>query len=139
MNLISINKHILKNNLVVLYCHTPNTVSFEMSLHINTGARDENEHSYGISHFLEHMMFRGSKNYPNSIALAKAMESFGGEINAMTGIEHTTYWLKGDAEKTIEAIEPFANFFLYPNYCDLEIERAIILQEMASDFKIGMA
>lgn len=52
----------------------------------------------------------------------------------MTGIEHTTYWLKGDAEKTVEAIECFSNFFLHPTNADLEIERSVILQEMASDF-----
>lgn len=134
MHSFSISKHILKNDLHVLYCHTPNTVAFELSIHINTGARDEVEENNGVSHFLEHMMFRGSKKYPNSISLSRAMESFGGETNAMTGIEHTTYWLKGDAEKTIEAIKCFSDFFLHPNYADIEIERSVILQEMASDF-----
>ena len=51
----------------------------------------------------------------------------------MTGIEHTSYWIKGDSAKTIEAIECFLTF-LHPNYADLEIERSVILQEMASDF-----
>ncbi len=134
MRSFSISKHILKNGLNVLYCHTPDTVAFELSIHINTGARDEIEENNGVSHFLEHMMFRGSKMYPNSISLSRAMESFGGETNAMTGIEHTTYWLKGDAEKTIEAIECFSDFFLHPNFKDIEIERSVILQEMASDF-----
>ena len=134
MHSFSISKHILKNGLHVLYCHTPDTVAFELSIHINTGARDEVEENNGVSHFLEHMMFRGSKKFPNSITLSRAMESFGSETNAMTGIEHTTYWLKGDAEKTIEAIECFSDFFLHPNYADIEIERSVILQEMASDF-----
>ena len=134
MKFFSISKHTLKNGLRVLYCHTPDSVSFELSIHINTGARDESEENNGVSHFLEHMMFRGSKKYPNSLSLSKAMESFGSETNAMTGIEHTTYWLKGDSEKTIEAIECFSDFFLHPNYADLEIERSVILQEMASDF-----
>jgi predicted Zn-dependent peptidase len=134
MNIFSIRKHILKNGLIVLYCHTPETVAFELAIHINTGSRDENDSNSGVSHFLEHMMFRGSRKYPNSISLSHALESFGGETNAMTGIEHTTYWLKGDSEKTLKAIECFADFFLYPNFADLEIERSVILQEMASDF-----
>ncbi|APJ05006.1 M16 family metallopeptidase [Silvanigrella aquatica] len=134
MHHFSISKHILKNGLPVLYCHTPQSVVFELSIHINTGARDETEENNGVSHFLEHMMFRGTKKYPNSIYLSRAMESFGSETNAMTGIENTTYWLKGDSEKTIEAIECFSDFFLNPNYADLEIERSVILQEMASDF-----
>ncbi len=130
----SISKHKLKNGLQVFYCNTPDTVVFEISMHINTGARDETAETSGVSHFLEHMMFRGSKKYPNSLSLARAMESFGSETNAMTGIEHTSYWIKGDSAKTIEAIQCFSDFFLYPNYADLEIERSVILQEMASDF-----
>ncbi len=130
----SISKHLLNNGLTVIYCHTPDLVSFELSIHINTGARDETKNIAGISHFLEHMMFRGSQKYLNSRLLARAMESFGGETNAMTGIENTNYWIKGNTEKTLDAIECFSNFFLYPNYADLEIERNVILQEMASDF-----
>ena len=124
----------LQNGLTVFYCHTPDLVSFETSIHINTGARDETKKTTGISHFLEHMMFRGSNKYPNSRLLAFAMEGFGGETNAMTGIDNTNYWIKGDAEKTLEAIECFSYFFLQPNYADLDIERHVILQEMASDF-----
>lgn len=134
MHKYTLSKYTLKNGLDVVYCHTPDLVSFELSIHINTGARDENKKNSGVSHFLEHMMFRGSKKYPNSRLLARAMESFGGETNAMTGIENTNYWVKGNAEKTIEAIECFSNFFLFPNYADLNIERNVILQEMASDF-----
>jgi predicted Zn-dependent peptidase len=130
----TIKKHILKNGLAVFYCWTPDLVAFEISMHINTGSRDETAKNNGVSHFLEHMMFRGSKKYPNSLLLARALESFGGETNAMTGTENTSYWLKGDSEKTTLAIECFSDFFLYPNYSDLEIERNVILQEMASDF-----
>lgn len=129
-----VKKHRLKNGLAVFYCHAPDLVSFELSMHINTGARDENKQNSGVSHFLEHMMFRGSVSYPDSFLLSQALEGFGGETNAMTGTEHTSYWLKGDAEKTKEAIFCFAEFFLNPNFADLEIERNVILQEMASDF-----
>ena len=130
----TIKKFQLQNGMTVFYCHTPDLVSFETSIHINTGARDETKKTTGISHFLEHMMFRGSYKYPNSRLLAFAMEGFGGETNAMTGIDNTNYWIKGDAEKTLEAIECFSYFFLQPNYADLDIERHVILQEMASDF-----
>jgi predicted Zn-dependent peptidase len=129
-----ITKYQFKNDFCVFYCHTPDSVAFEITMHINTGARDEVKENAGVSHFLEHMMFRGSAKYPNSIVLAKAMESFGGETNAMTGIENTNYWIKGSAEKTLDAIECFSDFFLNPNYADLNIERNVIIQEMFSDF-----
>ena len=130
----TIKKHKLQNGLAVFYCHTPDLVSFEISMHINTGARDENSENNGVSHFLEHMMFRGSKKYPNSLLLARMLESFGSETNAMTGTENTSYWLKGDRERTLLAVECFSDFFMHPNYADIEIERNVVLQEMASDF-----
>lgn len=51
MKQVIIKKYTLKNGLPVLYCHTPDTVAFELSIHINTGARDENEKNSGVSHF----------------------------------------------------------------------------------------
>lgn len=132
--MFNVKTHKLKNGLTVLFCQTKNFAEFEISMHIGTGARHESNQNSGISHFLEHMMFRGSRYYPNSIMLARALEKFGGEINALTGMEQTTYWIKGDAEKLFEAIPQFAEFFLYPNFADIEVERNVILQELASDY-----
>lgn len=132
--MFNVKTYKLKNGLTVLFCQTKHLAEFEISMHIGTGARNENNENSGISHFLEHMMFRGSRYYPNSIMLARALEKFGGEINALTGMEQTTYWMKGDAEKLFEAIPHFAEFFLYPNFADIEIERNVILQELASDY-----
>ncbi|MEY4064812.1 MAG: hypothetical protein RIR26_1020, partial [Pseudomonadota bacterium] len=72
----------LSNGLRFIHCQSLNAASFELSMHIDTGSRDESNDNNGVSHFLEHMMFRGSQNLPNSVALAAAMESFGGEANA---------------------------------------------------------
>ena len=124
----------LSNGLRFIHCQSLNAASFELSMHIDTGSRDETNDNNGVSHFLEHMMFRGSQNLPNSVALAAAMESFGGEANAMTSIENTVYWLKGSARRVDAAFDIFAEFFFRPNYADLEIERDIILQELANDY-----
>ncbi len=132
--MLSTVKHTLKNGLNVIYYKTNDQVEFEISIHIKTGSRCETESNSGVSHFLEHMMFRGSKAFPNSILLARAMEKFGGEINAQTATESTTYWIKGDDEKVYDAIECFAEFFLHPNFADIEIERGVILEELASDY-----
>lgn len=132
--ILNTTTHVLKNGLTVIYCQNKHSSAFEISLHINTGARDETKEKGGVSHFLEHMLFRGSKRHPNSLLLAEQLESFGGETNAMTGVEHTHYWLKGDSERTLAALACFYDFAFHPNYADLETERNIILQEMASDF-----
>lgn len=124
----------LSNGLRFLHCRNAASAAFELSVHIDSGSRDETAESNGVSHFLEHMMFRGSQRFPNSVALAGAMESFGGEANAMTSIESTVYWLKGATARIDQAFDIFSEFFLNPNYADLETERDIILQELASDY-----
>lgn len=124
----------LSNGLRFIHAKSSEMASFELSVHIDTGSRDENANTNGVSHFLEHMMFRGSERLPNSVTLAAAMESFGGEANAMTSVESTVYWLKGSTRRLEEAFDIFSEFFLRPNFADLETERDIILQELANDY-----
>ena len=134
MKLLSLEKVTLKNGLR-LYCgHAQNSSSFEIAIHVDSGSRDENPEINGISHFLEHMMFRGSQKYPDSVALAAALESFGGETNAMTSVESTVFWLRGSNKRLLPAIETFAEFILHPTFKDLETERSIILQELHNDY-----
>ena len=134
MNKNSLELVTLSNGLRFVHCRNPESSAFELSLHIDTGSRDETPENNGVSHFLEHMMFRGSKKYPDSVALAAAMESFGGEANAMTSVESTVYWLKGSTSRLEQAFALFSEFMLHPNYADLETERGIILQELANDY-----
>ncbi len=124
----------LNNGLKVLHTQVKNTAGFEIALHIDTGSRDETPETNGISHFLEHMMFRGTERFPTSIDLACALEECGGEANAMTTNESTVYWLKGAAAKMDTAIDVFGDFALNTNYANLETERSIILQELAGDY-----
>jgi predicted Zn-dependent peptidase len=134
MKLISLTKTRLANGLPVYLGLTPESASFEITMHIDTGSRDEAPERNGESHFLEHMMFRGSRSYPDSIKLAHALEAFGGENNAMTSVESTVYWLRGAARAYDRATDAFAEFFLHPNFADLETERSIILQELQGDY-----
>lgn len=129
-----LHRFTLSNGLAVFYCHTPESAGFEIAMHIDTGSRDETPVNNGVSHFLEHMMFRGTQRHPNSVALARALEGFGGESNAMTTVENTVYWLKGALKTFVPALDAFADFFLHTNFADIETERDIILQELASDY-----
>jgi predicted Zn-dependent peptidase len=134
MKLRSLERAVLSNGLPLYVGVTPESASFEISMQIDTGSRDETPETNGVSHFLEHMMFRGSRSYPDSIRLARLMEAFGGESNAMTSVESTAYWLRGATRRVEPAVDAFAEFFLRPNFADLETERSIILQEMQSDY-----
>ncbi|MEZ4742248.1 MAG: pitrilysin family protein [Bdellovibrionota bacterium] len=87
----------------------------------------------GIAHFLEHMMFRGSKNYPSFIQLADAFEWLGGEWNAETGHEYTEYTFKGIADNIPKTIQLFADFLVHPLLLDIEFEREVILREIEEE------
>ena len=134
MKLIDYKKVILSNGLPVYIGVSPESASFEVSMHINSGSRDETSTTNGVSHFLEHMMFRGTTLYPNSLQLASAMENLGGESNAVTSVESTVYWIRGATKRLDQAIALFAEFMLNPNYADIETERSIILQELQNDY-----
>lgn len=103
-------------------------------MHIRSGSRDESSENSGISHFLEHMLFRGTKKFPNSIALATALEHLGGDNNGCTDLETTAYWLRGRASRFSNGLDVFSEFFFNPTFPDIEIERQILLQELAGDY-----
>ena len=127
-------KHTLSNGLRVLFSELQNNSEFDLSITYNVGARDEGKDVNGISHFLEHMLFRGTQSFPNSVDLALAMESCGGEANAMTTIENTAFWIKGASTRFEQGLHCFTEMLLHPNYADIEIERSVILQELAEDY-----
>src|SRR4051794_4733867 len=84
--------HVLANGMHALHIPTPNDDHFFIGLMIKAGSRLELPAIGGVSHFLEHMMFRGSKRHPEFTKLAEAFEWLGGEWNAATSHEHTEYW-----------------------------------------------
>src|SRR4051794_25590431 len=98
---------------------------------IKTGSRLETgPFPQGVSHFLEHMMFRGSSRYPEFTRLAEAFEWLGGDWNAATGHEHTEYLYSGIRHTAADVIALFADFLETPQLTDIEVERAIILREL---------
>ncbi len=103
---------------------------FYLGVTIAAGARYEPADKTGVAHFLEHMMFRGSKNYPSFKSLSRAFEWLGGEWNAATGYEHTEYWYNGNSRNWKASIELFSEFFCHPKLADIDIEREVIRREL---------
>lgn len=103
---------------------------FFLSCIIKAGSRSEIANQSGIAHFLEHMMFRGSKRFPSFGGLAEAFESLGGEWNAATGQEYTEYIYSGVQRHAAEAVDLFLEFMGQPVFRDIEVERQIILREL---------
>ena len=121
----------LKSGLTLLHVPLPHDDHFFLGCMIKTGSRVEAApFPQGVSHFLEHMMFRGSSRYPEFTRLAEAFEWLGGDWNAATGHEHTEYWYSGIRHTAPEVISLFADFLETPQLTDIEVERAIILREL---------
>jgi predicted Zn-dependent peptidase len=129
-----IERCVLKNGLRIIHARSSESRAFSISIHIQAGSRDETTKNNGIFHFLEHMMFRGTARHPNSVALAHALETLGGENNGYTDYESSAFWIKGNASKIADGFAVFADLLFSPTFPDIEIERQILLQELAGDY-----
>jgi predicted Zn-dependent peptidase len=119
----------LSNGMRVVSQHMPHVETASLGVYVKTGARHEARETSGISHFLEHMAFKGTeKRTARAIA-----EQVGGDLNAATSMETTAYYarvLKADVDLGLEII---ADILQNPKYApdDVERERDVILQEIA--------
>lgn len=98
------------------------------------GSAYENTKNNGISHFLEHMMFRGNRHLGNSYQVNYAFESLGGDINASTTSDITEYWFSFHKKHLEQGISRFCRFLQAPLMESLELERSIILEEIKADY-----
>lgn len=123
----------LPNSLRVLTVPMPSLESVTVTVWVKTGSRNEEKRLNGISHFLEHMVFKGSKKRPTAKDLAEAVDSFGGEQNAFTSKDWTSFYIKSGTGKVEEAIDVLSDMVLNPLIESEEIdrERGTIIQELA--------
>ena len=100
---------------------------------VKTGSKNEDPAEAGVSHFLEHFVFKGTKKFPSSKEVMRAMDSIGAEHNAGTGKESTTYWVKTAASNLSKAVEMIGELVCRPllPHDLLDQEKGTILQEMA--------
>ena len=123
----------LANGLHVVTHTMPHLETVALGIWVKAGARDELPEENGIAHFLEHMAFKGTKRRIAQ-AIAEEIESAGGEINASTGMETTTYYarvLKNDWALALDILADILTESVFdPD--ELERERHVILQEIAA-------
>src|SRR3989344_8790787 len=91
-------KTTLKNGLRIVITPLKNTKAVTMLVLIGTGSKYETKRINGISHLLEHMIFKGTKKRPKTIDISKELDRVGGIYNAFTGKEFMGYWVKVDAD-----------------------------------------
>ncbi|MDE2444996.1 MAG: insulinase family protein, partial [Alphaproteobacteria bacterium] len=123
----------LENGLHILTHAMPHLESVALGIWIKAGARDENPEENGVAHFLEHMAFKGTKRR-TAQGIAEEIESAGGEINAATGMETTTYYARTLKNDWPLALDILADIFTESTLdaAELDRERDVILQEIAA-------
>ena len=121
----------LKNGLTIVGEEIPYLKSVSLGIWINTGSRLESEKESGVSHFIEHMLFKGTKNR-SAKDLARDVDKIGGEINAFTNKESTCYYVHLLDEHINTGIDVLSDMILNSSFNDSDInkERFVILEEL---------
>lgn len=122
----------LDNGLTILTAPDPKARSMSVAIFLGVGSRFEKKRESGISHFLEHMAFRGTEKYPDKLELAKIVEGFGGRWNGATSKEWTVYWIKAGAKYLSKSLDILGEMVFRPllRKEDIEVERGVIIEEI---------
>jgi predicted Zn-dependent peptidase len=108
----------------------PSVRSVALGLWVRTGSRDETPAQAGVSHFLEHLLFKGTKRY-SAIEIAEIFDGLGAAVNAATGKESTNLHARFLDTHTDEAFDLLAEMLLGPTYPEIDSEREVVLEEIA--------
>lgn len=127
-----VNRYKLDNNLRLTTVPLTGTKTITVLVMVGTGSRYETKENSGISHFLEHMFFKGAKKYPTTMDISSSLDGIGAEFNAFTGKEYTGYWVKSDSTKIDVALDVVSDMLLNSKMETEEIERekGVIVEEL---------
>ena len=122
----------MPNGLIIITESIPYVRSISLGLWLNVGSRDESSISNGISHFIEHMVFKATKNR-NASQIASYLESVGGSLNAFTSREQTCYYAKFLDEHLDKGVEILSDLVNNASFIpgDIEKEKKVILEEIS--------
>jgi predicted Zn-dependent peptidase len=125
-------KKVLTNGLTLLMVPIDTASSVTMSIFVKAGSRYEEKAQNGLSHFLEHLHFKGSKKFPSAKKLSEVVDSIGGEFNANTGKEHTQYFIRAAYEHMDLIFGVLTDMLQNPLFNEKEInrERGVIIEEI---------
>lgn len=126
-----INRTLLPNGIRIISQRLPHACSVTMGIWVVGGSRHENAGIGGVSHFIEHLLFKGTEKR-TSYEIAREIDSIGGFLNAFTGREFVCYYAKSLADFFPKALDLLADIFLNAQFPadEIENERKVILQEI---------
>ena len=127
----TLKKTILPNGVRILTLKMPHVRSVSMGVWVNVGARDESPAENGLSHFIEHMIFKGTEKR-SAFQIAKEFDAIGGQTNAFTGMETTCYHARVVDAHLETMVDILSDIFLNSTFDPLEVarERLVICQEI---------
>jgi predicted Zn-dependent peptidase len=127
-----IQKSVLSNGVRVLTEAMPHVLSATIGIWVENGSRYEEGPENGVSHFIEHLLFKGTKTR-TAAQIAEQVDAVGGVLNAFTGKEYTCYYAKVLGEDVKMTVDLLADIFLDSNFAPEEIdrERQVVLQEIS--------
>ncbi|MEK7598565.1 MAG: pitrilysin family protein [Patescibacteria group bacterium] len=122
----------LSNGLRIILAPMQETQTATALVMIGVGSRYEKESEAGLSHFIEHMFFKGTKKRPTTLHISEEMDAIGGEFNAFTSKDVTAYYAKADSKHLKTALDVIADIYLNSKMDSLEIEKekGTIIQEI---------
>ncbi|HEX4104054.1 MAG TPA: pitrilysin family protein [Candidatus Paceibacterota bacterium] len=122
----------LKNGLRIILAPQPGGVAASVLILVAAGSEYETKATNGLSHFLEHMTFKGTTDRPRPGMIAEELAALGAQSNAFTSEEFTGYWAKVEAGKIHNIVEIVSDLYLHPLFApeEIEKERGVIIEEL---------
>ena len=131
-------KTVLGNGIRVLSTRMPHTHSVSICIFVGAGSRYEEDPQAGISHFVEHMLFKGTPRRPSGTAISSAIEGLGGIMNGSTDREISSFWCKIAKPHFLQGLDVLTDLLRFPNLdaTEMENERSVIQEElgMSNDY-----
>ncbi|MDD5040632.1 MAG: pitrilysin family protein [Patescibacteria group bacterium] len=122
----------LKNGIRVILSPLAETKAVTVLVLIKVGSRYETRHISGASHFVEHLMFKGTAKRPSKLQISRELDGVGAEYNAFTAKDHTGYYIKTDYEKVELALDMLSDIVFHSKLdpAEMERERGVIIEEI---------
>jgi predicted Zn-dependent peptidase len=129
---VEYTRTVLPNGIRVLVSEMPETRSVSITMYVGVGSRAESRANAGTSHFLEHMLFKGTAKRPTAAEISWAVEALGGFVNASTDREVTSFSSRVPARHYAVALDVIADMIRAPllRAADLEMERNVVVEEI---------
>jgi predicted Zn-dependent peptidase len=123
----------LSNGLRLVTLELPHLHSALLALYVRAGSRHETPAQSGVGHFLEHMFFRGSEGFPDSMAMNATVEEVGGNLNGYTSRDHAFYFTPVHPDGLATAAAVLSDLIAAPLLKEMDLEREVILEEMLDE------